>query len=303
VQLRLESPIVAVAGDRFVIRRYSPAVTIGGGVILDSHLPKLSRRTRREILETLSTGSLEQRVELMARLEGLRGITIEAIQARTGFTIASLRQNLRTPPKMAVVSNGRWIHADALADFRRRSIEFLDRYFRQNRVAVNVPKSEFVQKMIPSAADIDFLLSDLAKEGIAVVRGDAMEIPGRSKTLGGTEGELARAIEKRYADAGLAPPPVSELIQTMTQKPKMIEGVIAFLVKQGTLIRLADGVYVHSATIAAARERIAQKKGQTIDVGQFKELFGLSRKVAIPLLEYFDAAGVTKRVGDARRVL
>jgi selenocysteine-specific elongation factor len=213
---------------------------------------------------------------------------------------------VRDLPALATVADGRWIHADALSDFRRRAIEFLDRYFKQQRVAVNVPKGEFVQKMIPPSADgtlTNFLLADLAKEKIAELRGDALEIPGRSKTLGGTEGELARAIEKRFADAGLQPPPVSELIQTMPQKPKMIEGVIGYLVKQGTLIRLAEGVYVHSATIATAREKIAQKKGETIDVGQFKELFGLSRKVAIPLLEFFDSTGVTKRVGDARRVL
>src|SRR5205085_2199452 len=76
VQIRLESPVVAVAGDRFVIRRYSPAFTIGGGTILDAHLPKLSRGTRRELMETLAGGTLGEKVELMAKLEGLRGLTI-----------------------------------------------------------------------------------------------------------------------------------------------------------------------------------------------------------------------------------
>jgi selenocysteine-specific elongation factor len=79
--------------------------------------------------------------------------------------------------------------------------------------------------------------------------------------------------------------------------------VVGFLVKQGTLVRLAEGLYVHRDALAGARERITSRKGETIDVGQFKEFFGLSRKVAIPLLEWFDREGVTKRVGDARRVL
>jgi selenocysteine-specific elongation factor len=74
-------------------------------------------------------------------------------------------------------------------------------------------------------------------------------------------------------------------------------------VKQGKLVRLADGVYVHQNSLDTARQRIATRRGETIDVGQFKELFGLSRKIAIPLLEYFDRAGVTKRVGDSRQVL
>jgi selenocysteine-specific elongation factor len=315
VQIRLESPVVAVAGDRFVIRRYSPAFTIGGGTILDAHLPKLSRGTRREILDALANGTLTARVDLMTKLAGIRGLTIEEVQARTGIVVSSLRDQLKwrtgaapdhdsraaKAPVLHQISEGRWIHEDVLVDFRRRSMEFLDRYFKTNKMATNVPKSEFVQKLAPHNAD--FLLRDLVREKIVIVQGDALDIPGRSKTLGGAEGELARAIEKRFEDAGLQPPPVSEIINEKNYKPKMIEGVIGFLVKQGMLVRLADGIYVHRNALAAAREKIGARKGETIDVGQFKDFFGLSRKIAIPLLEYFDREGVTKRMGDSRRVL
>ena len=303
VQFRLESPVVAVTGDRFVIRRYSPATTIGGGVILDAHLPRLSRGTRRELLETFETGSLAERVELMARLQGLRGLTLEEVQARTGIRTATLARELKKVPNVADVGGARWIHNDVLADFRRRSMEFLDRYFKQNKVASNDPKGEFVQNLIPAGAPVNFLLADLANEKIAVVQGDALDIPGRSKTLGGAEGELARAIEARYLEAALQTPAVSEIIKAIPQKPKVIEGVIAYLVKQGILVRLAEGVYLHRDVVVAAREKIAEKKGETIDVGQFKDLFGISRKVAIPLLEFFDREGVTKRIGDSRKVV
>ena len=83
-------------------------------------------------------------------------------------------------------------------------------------------------------------------------------------------------IELRFSDAGLQPPPVSELIKTIQQKPKVIEGVVGFLVKQGTLVRLADGVYVHHNNLTTAREKMATRRGETIDVGQFKEFFGLA---------------------------
>lgn len=300
-QIRLESPVVAVAGDRFVVRRYSPAFTIGGGVILDAHLPKLSRGTRTEILETLASGTLQERVELMARLQGLRGVSIDELQARTGIRAEALAKELRAVPNVSKTGNT-FLHAEVLADFRRRSMELMDRYFKTNKMAVSVPKGEFVQKLIPSGAPVNFLLHDLGKENIAVVNGDALEIPGRSKTLGGTEGELARMIEKVYIDAGLQTPATSELIKTIPQRPKVIEGLIAYLVKLETLVRLADGVYLHRDVVAAAREKLQTKKGQTIDVGQFKDLFGISRKVAIPLLEFFDKEGTTKRIGDARLV-
>jgi selenocysteine-specific elongation factor len=306
IQIRLESPVVAVAGDRFVIRRYSPALTVGGGVILDAHLPKLSRNTRGELLGVLASASLPERVELMAKLEGLRGLTIHEIQARTGIRIETLVKELKNVPHLADSGERRWIHHDVLTDFRRKSMEFLRAYFEENRMALNVPKSEFVQKLLPRNADgamINFLLQDLAREKIVAIAGDALDIPGRSKTLGGAEGELARMIESRFAEAGLAPPPVSELINERTQKARVIEGVISFLVKQGTLVRLAEGIYVHRDALAAARERIAERRGTMIDVGHFKEYFGLSRKIAIPLLEWMDREGVTKRVGDSRKVL
>jgi selenocysteine-specific elongation factor len=110
-------------------------------------------------------------------------------------------------------------------------------------------------------------------------------------------------IESRFAEAGLQPPPVSEIINERTQKARVIEGVVSFLVKQETLVRLAEGIYVHRDALAAARKRMSARSGETIDVGQFKEYFGLSRKIAIPLLEWMDREGVTRRVGDARKIL
>jgi selenocysteine-specific elongation factor len=271
-------------------------------VILDAHLPKLSRKTRRELLETFEDGSLQARVELMARLQGLRGLTLEDVQIRTGIRTATLAKELKKVPNVADVGGSRWIHNDVLTDFRRRAMDFLERYFKENKIASNVPKGEFVQKLIPAGAPVNFLLADLASEKIAVVQGDALDIPGRSKTLGGAEGELARAIENRYLEAALQTPAVSEIIRAIPQRPKVIEGVIAYLVKQGTLLRLAEGVYLHRDVVAAAREKLAARKGETIDVGQFKDFFGISRKVAIPLLEWFDREGVTKRIGDKRLV-
>jgi selenocysteine-specific elongation factor len=229
-------------------------------------------------------------------------VTLDELQARTGIRAESLTKELRSVPNTAKTGST-FLHNDVMVAFRRRAIELLERYFRENKMAVSVPKGEFVQKLIPAGAPVNFLLNDLAKEKIAVVQGDALDIPGRSKTLGGTEGELARAIEARYAEAGLQTPATSELIKATPQRPKVIEGIIAYLVKQGILIRLAEGVYLHRDVIAASRAKLAARKGETIDVRQFKDFFGISRKVAIPLLEYFDREGATKRVGDSRQVL
>jgi selenocysteine-specific elongation factor len=309
VQVRLESPVVAVHGDRFVIRRYSPAITIGGGVILDPHLQKLRSGTRDELFETLKSGSLPERVTLLARLAGREGITLADVQARTGLTSETIRAALREPPPSTVaVGDGaamRYLHADVIREVRAAAIGTLAAFFGQNRPTVGLPKGEFLQKLKIARLDpavTTFLLADLASEKIARLDGDLVDVPGRSRTLGGAEGELARMIEERFRAAGLAPPPVSELIKTIPQRPKTIEGVIGYLVKLGVLARLAENVYLHRDAVAAAREKLAPHRGASVDVGWFKDLFGISRKVVIPLLEYFDREGLTRRTGDKRTI-
>ena len=307
VQIRLESPVVAVAGDRFVIRRYSPALTVGGGVILDTHLPKLSRNTRGELLDVLAGGTLQERVELMAKMEGLRGLSIHELQARTGIRIETLAKELKNVPRLADSGERRWVHQDVITDFRRRAMDFLRSYFEENRMALNVPKSEFVQKLLPRGADgamINFLLQDLAREKIVAIAGDALDIPGRSKSLGGAEGELARMIEGRFADAGLQPPPVSELINERTQKAKVIEGVIRFPRQAG------DARPTCRRDLRASRRARRRRASGCVRAratrstsASSRSIFGLSRKIAIPLLEWMDREGVTKRIGDARKVL
>lgn len=309
-QIRLESPVVAVAGDRFVIRRYSPATTVGGGVILDPHAGKLSAGTRPELLLHLASRDLGTRLREWTRMSGLRGLTRSELVARTGLSVEALEEGLTAADRsgLATVQEGsdlRWMDSDVIAQRRIQSMQFLRDYFESHRLAVGVPKSEFIQKILPSidAQVVSFLLADFARENIIELQGDMIHVPGRARKLAGAEADLAGVIEKRYREAELKSPPVSELIQTIANKPKVIEGVISFLVKSGVLVRLADGVYVHQVVLEQAREKMKTRSGETIDVGAFKEFFGLSRKVAIPLLEYFDQMGVTKRVGDRRQVL
>ncbi len=309
VQVRLESPVVAVQGDRFVIRRYSPAVTIGGGVVLDPHLQKLRSGTRDELLETLKSGSLPERVTLLARLGGREGISLADLQARTGISIGALGRTLReAPPETLAVGEGasiRYLHQDVLREVRAAAMATVEGFFRQNRTALGMPKGEFLQKLRIARLDsavVAFLLEDLAAQKIARVDGDLVDVPGRSKTLGGAEGDLARTIEERFREAGLMPPPISELIKTIPQRPKTIEGIVGYLAKLGVLVRLSENVYLHRDVVASAKTRLEPHRGETVDVGWFKELFGISRKVVIPLLEYFDRQGLTKRSGDRRQI-
>ncbi|HVT03599.1 MAG TPA: selenocysteine-specific translation elongation factor [Thermoanaerobaculia bacterium] len=311
VQIRLESPVVAVSGDRFVIRRYSPQVTIGGGRILDPYLPKMSPGTRKSLLRSFADGSMVERLELRSKLEGVRGITAADMVASTGRRVDDILQEVRKEAPKTLMSIGtgastRWFHRDEIGALEKRAMDFVRRFFSENRTAASLPKSELIQKLLPAdldGASTEFLLRHLEKEKILEIHGDDIDVPGRAKRLSGIEGDLARQIEVRFAEAGLKPPPVSELIKTINQKPKVIEGVVGYLVKTGTLLRLAEGVYMHKDAAAAAKGDLQSHRGEQIEIGWFKDFFSLSRKIAIPLLEYFDRQGVTKRMGDSRMIL
>jgi len=310
-QIRLESPVVAVSGDRFIVRRYSPAITIGGGRILDPHVGKLTRRTRPEITSVLASGDERKRVELLSRLAGPLGISPHELQARWGERVESLVSRLADfdSPDLLKLGEGRdrrWLHAAHVREIRNAAMVFLKEYFQTNRTAVAAPRGELLQKILPREPDpalVAFVLADLENEKIAVVRGDQVDIPGRSQKLSGVEGDLARDLEARYREGGLKPPPVSDLIKQINQRPKVIEGVVGYLVKTGVLIKLADTVLIHRDVIDNAMSEMRKHAGETIDVGWFKDKFDLSRKIAIPLLEHFDRVGVTRRSGDTRVVL
>lgn len=309
VQFRLESPVVAVAGDRFVIRRYSPSITIGGGVVIDPHLPKMRHGTRTEVFEDLDGTTIARRLTRLASLAGLGGVSLTSLELRTGLTRDALVNGLGDlPPELIAITDSgsrRWIHREALIRFRHDAMEFLTTWLRENRVSLGVPKGTFLQKLMPRVDPVvaGFLLEDLIQEKIITLSGDLIDAPGRSRELGGSEGELSRLLEKRFAEAGLSPPPMNILIQTIHQKTKVIEGVIGYLAKTDRLVRLADGLWIHADVFREAREQLVPHRGKTVDIGWFKDLFGITRKVVIPLLEAFDRKGVTKRQGDQRVIL
>lgn len=309
VQLRLERPAVTVRDDRFIIRRYSPLQTIGGGVVLAPHVGKLHRRTRPELLEMLAAENLSSQLAVLAKLAGIRGVTAVDLQKHSGVPAKLIAAEAGAVGDLVTSGTGegiRWIDPAAIRDIRSKAMKIVRDYFETEKLTTGLPKSELIQKLLPGSPDsalITFVLDDLVREKIIVLQEDRVDLPGRGGELRGTEGELARALEKRFLDAELKPPPVSELIKALSQRPKVVEGVIAFLVKKGTLVRLGEGIYMHPAAIEGTKTTLHAHRGETIDVGWFKEKFNLSRKIAIPLLEYLDRKGVTRRTGDHRLVL
>jgi selenocysteine-specific elongation factor len=162
-----------------------------------------------------------------------------------------------------------------------------------------------VRRILPGrAAELSGVyLEWLAKQQVLVLDGDLVNQPGRAATLTSQESRLATEILARFDRAGLEPPSPAELERTLDAKPQILEGVLRYLQERGRLVRVPGGLIIAASAIDDVRTKLIESDCETFSVGEFKELFGLTRKWAIPILEHLDSIGATRRQGDQRAIL
>lgn len=310
VEIRLAGPVVAARGDRLVLRRPSPAATLGGGEVLDpSFRAGLSRRApaRRRAL----AGTLDQALETWIDDAGAAGATAGDLAERLG----SRREDVaaRLDPRVAdgaLVAAGddatrRYFSPARLADLERRVRGFLAERLASDRLADGVSRAELVERALPgrAAEAAPFHLEWLAKRKVLAIDGDRVRPPGRVPQLTGEESGLAAKIVELYEECGLEPPSPAEAARRLESKPAVTEGLIKYLVGRRKLIRLPAGLLISSAAFERLVAELRSSGWERFSVQDFKERFGLSRKWAIPLLEHLDSTGVTRRLGDQRALL
>ena len=312
VEIALARPVVAARGDRFIVRRPSPAATIGGGTVLD---PWWRRKRRGDTAERLAALAGDDRSALIAWAgeAGERGLTADAAAARTGKSAARIAieladleadgKLLRLDPR-APGAPARFLRPEIFETMRRRAREALTRYFEERPLELALGKAEAVRRLFPPAARAlsELYFARLAALGDLELVAGEIRLPGRAAEPSATLSPLARALVERYTAAGLAPPSPGEVTRELAAKPQIVDGLIQHLVKRRELTRLPAGLIVASATLARLEEDLRATGWEHFSIAQFKERFGLSRKWAIPLLEYLDGIGLTRRVGEERQL-
>jgi selenocysteine-specific elongation factor len=311
-QLRLSTPVAAAPGDRFVIRRVSPVTTIGGGVVLDPLAPRLSGRPAAEVtdlLRRLETGSLADRLDLWIELAKEKGIDEGALAARGGVSTKEVREALSEALAVGRIralrrSPDRYIAEVALAKIADRARAEIAAYLHGGSGAVGMPRRTLLARLLPSAdaSWAEAVEAALVERGVFVAVGDEARPPGRDDLVG-EERELSERIAQVFREKGLAPPSPSEVTEIVRHRRKVVDGLIGYLVKRGSLVRLPGGWLVAREAVEDVVARLRASGKRRFDVGEFKELFGLTRKLAIPLLEHLDAEKITRRVGDRRELL
>jgi selenocysteine-specific elongation factor len=312
VELRFARPIAAAPGDRFVVRRLSPVTTIGGGLVLDPRPSGFRAReevARLQILDRLEKGSLPERLLVWIDEAREHGAEEDDLARRAGVGVEFVREALVAPlaerrihaPKH---SPDRYISGAALAHLAALATAELERLTAAGSGAVGVPRQTLLKKILPRADArwAEAVEGALAGRGALVLVGDEARPPGRSD-LAGADRELSERIAAFFVRRGLDPPSPSEVVEAVRHRPKVVEGLIGHLVKTGTLVRLPGGWIVARDAVDAVLARLRARGKKPLDIAEFKEMFGLTRRLAIPLLEYLDGAKVTRRVGDRREIV
>ncbi|OPX90138.1 MAG: Selenocysteine-specific elongation factor [Pelotomaculum sp. PtaB.Bin013] len=310
-QIELEEKTVAVKGDRFVLRSYSPMQTIGGGVVIDPAPGRKHRRFRSEVLKALETRERGTPAEILEQyLQGNPELPdIVDVAAGTGLQateIEELAHQLARQEKVKIVPGDGKVYLSLTDVYRRMAGELqqmLESYHREFPLREGYPKEELRSRKFPALNNkvFQFLLAALEKDQL--VRCTAQAVASPSFTGPGPEMNLIiNKIRKELAEACFQPPAWSELAGAAGLSENASLELLQHLLRTGELKKVGENLYFLDETLRMAGHEITgflREKGE-ITIGELRDLLQTSRKYALPLLEYFDKERITRRVGDKR---
>lgn len=312
--LRLQDDVLMLPGDRFIVRQFSPVITIGGGMILDplARRPTVRDTGRVAFLETLESGKREDILGAMTE-RALLGLGFEDIVARTGWVAQEIRamaQKLAATGRIKIVSTEPLIllGRKAFDEGRRKITERVERFHKENPLSPGIAREDLRANLGRRVRAETFraALDELAGEKKLDVQGELVKRAGSQIELQPEEARAKGEIEKAFSEAGLAVPAVKEVLAKLSVEAKRAEKLLQISLREKNLVRVSPELIFHRDALAYLRERLAaykKAKGERISVPVFKDLTGITRKYAIPLLEYLDRERVTRRAGDERVIL
>lgn len=308
-QIRLEKPTAILARDRYVLRSYSPVRAIGGGEVLNAYPGKKKRFSEAALseLKILSSGNLEaitERFVLMGRFRGVRQGELPFLTNAGKKKLDEILKVLMAQKRVTQYDReqGVLIHAEFLGKARDEVVETVTQYHHDFPLKVGLQKEELRSRMTgsPSQKLFNSIINQLTQEGVIVQDKEVLRLKEHKVTLAQDQEKTRHQIEEIYLKEGLKPPYFRELKDQLSGDSG--SDVLQVMVKDGLLLKVKEDLYFHRKAIDDLKTKLISflKDSGEIDTGQFKEMTGVSRKYAIPLMEYFDKTQITVRVGDSR---
>lgn len=314
-QLRLDNPALLLPGDRFILRQFSPVITIGGGQVIDaSPLPRRNRKQNVESitksLQALQSGTPEATLFTRVARRGGEGLALADALAETGWPPAKVAAVATALVKSAgeqkLVRAGQvLVSRPAFENAKADLFSQLGKFHDANPLVGGISKGELREKLDLPESVFNAVLDDLARQKKVEISGETVRVAGRGVVMKDEESESKRTIEQAFATAGLKVPALKEVLASLPVDRVRAQKIMTLLLRDRVLVKLSDDLVFHRDALNELRRKLADYKTQSakIDVPRFKELTGITRKYAIPLLEYLDRERVTRRVGDERIIL
>ncbi|HYA98382.1 MAG TPA: selenocysteine-specific translation elongation factor [Methylomirabilota bacterium] len=313
-QFRLDQEVLAFLGDRFILRQFSPVVTIGGGAVVDplAKRPRRRESDRAQYLETLRGGNIQEVLAALAERfpQGLPQSEVVARFAWTPGEIQAESAKLVASGKLRRISEhpAIWMSGTLFAAFCDRLLARVEKFHKDNPLLPGIPREELRAREGRKVRPETFraALENLVSRRRIELAGEVVRLAGASIALQPDEARAKDQIETAFAQGGLAVPSVKEVLEKLSVDSRRAEKLLQILLREQRLVRVTAELIFHREALADLRGRLRnyqKTRGARISVPGFKELTGITRKYAIPLLEYLDRQGVTRRQGDERVIL
>jgi selenocysteine-specific elongation factor len=309
-QLRPADPLLVIPGDRFIIRQFSPVITIGGGVVLDGFPPRRNSRQierTREFLAKLEQANPMESLALRIERRGIDGLRRDSAAKETGrlpAEVESYAQELLAAGRIFAAGDLLLTKSAAL-DAAKKLLAEVEAFHKANPLVAGIAKETLREKLDVGEAVFSFLLTQLSAGKKIEVQGEQVRIAGRGVTMTADETRARKTIEQAFLSTGLKVPLLKDVLASLSIDQTRSQKIVTLLLREGVLVKLGDELVFHRTALEQLRRLMAAEKNKAakIDVGRFKDLIGVTRKHAIPLLEYLDRERVTRRVGDLREIL
>jgi len=309
VQFVLESPTVALPGDHFVIRTFSPLMTIGGGEILDS-TPEKHKRFDSETVEGLQRlgGDLIERVNQVMLDAGSMPLSLSELRKKIGEKEEALEDALHNSEdaqnviKIIGHKEAKFLHKNYFEDLENKSKSIVKDYLDKNPHRLAMPYEELRSKILELTDNMTFkaVVDALVEMGILKRKDSDVSLVGYESKLKPGDQEILQQIEQEFKRKGFASPIEEELRQKVGLNTKEFKNFMYNLFERGILVRLSDKTVYHRDAVEKAKRIVLQylAKYPRITVAELRDILQLSRKYATAILEYFDNIGLTKRDKD-----
>ncbi len=308
-QIIPKTPVVAMSGDRFVIRSYSPVTTVGGGEIIDSLAKKRRKHSMPGEAEKLLRGTGEDRTDVILERAGLSGISSRRLSIRTGLSPGEqekVLEKLLSEKKALLIDRDerRVVSSHAYRDFQDRIMLEIETYHKRHPMKEGLSREE-LRTTLGDFLDpklFNKALKDLEDDKKVVADKENVRIEGHRVNLKDEEVLLREKITRIYRDSGLTPPSTKEIMETFSKEKDAATNILAVMTNSNVLVKVNEDLYFYSESIDRLKQDYRElliRDGKS-SPASFKDMTGLSRKFIIPLMEYFDKTKLTIRVENHR---